>query len=270
MKRIALILMVVCLLAGAVSADVLIELDDPFWETHQDDCDYYFRAYTVNGVEGYAPLWESPGSAKQVEVLKNGEQVAGNWHYTDGDTVWCAVQSGEMNDNGYEKVRGWIRVSDCEPVPDYLSFAEVHGSEFTEFDPAYEHALDGVETMVLWKYPGSGIVEDPGVDTAWAEGMQMSELFSQCWTDPEGRFWGFVSYCYGIRNTWVCLSDPANAELEPDPEVLEQKELYPPAEELPSPENGVSTLAVVLVACVVLVSAGLIAVLIRRKRTRRT
>ena len=273
MKKWLICLLVLCLLATVASADVLLELDDDFWETHQEECEYLYRAYTVNGKDGYAALWESPVSSRQRETVPNGEQVSGNWLYTADGETWLAVQSGEINNQGYEVIRGWIRLSDCVAVPDYLSFEAAYGEEFVPFDPAYSDAFDGVPEAILWSYPGSGVVEADGVDTRWwTEGTSAADAFDTCWFDSEGRFWGYTAYCYGIRNTWVCLSDPGNAEIPADPAVQEKLTetdiVYPAAEELPEPSGGVTALTVGLVAGVAVVSALLIVLLFRkRKRT---
>lgn len=266
----ACLLSVICL-PVAVRADVLLEVNDGFWKKHHKECDYYFRRYTVNGTEGYAVLWESPVSSRQEEVLANGTEIWSNWHYTDarGET-WCTVQTGEINNQGYEEVSGWIKTSECLAVPDYISFREAHEQEFVEYDPAYDGAFDGLETVTLWEYPCSGTVAAEGVGAEWfRENTTPAQTFSVCWRDPQGRMWGYVSYCYGIRNTWVCLDDPSSAGLETDDSVLPRDAvIYPPADQLPPARSGASGLAAGGVLAVTAVTAALIWFFFFRKKEK--
>lgn len=253
------------LLPAKVHADVLIEIDDSFWQAHQRECDYLYRTYTVNGEEGYAAVWESPVSARQKELLTNGTPIWSSWHYTDGKgETWCAVMTGEMNSSGYEEISGWIRTSDCLVNPDYISFREAYEQEFVEYDPAYDKALEGLDTVVLWRYPCSGSIVMDGMDAA---GLQDMQSFHTCWRDPQGRMWAFVGYCYGIRNTWICLDDPANPELEADENVIPgDAVVYPAADQLPAVKNGVTGLTIAAVLAVVAVTGVLLWFFFGRKR----
>ncbi len=265
MRKILLCLLLTNLLAVTVFADVLIEIDDSFWEKHQSECEYLYRAYTVNGPEGYAAIWESPLSSRQKETVLNGTEVSGIWHYTDKtDEVWCAVYGEGRTEKG-EKIRGWIKTSECIAVPDYISFEEAHSAEFVGYDAAYDHAFDEVPYVVLWTYPGSGVIEAEDIDAEWF--LREVRTLVPCWRDYQGRMWGFVSYCYGIRNTWVCLDDPANRELGKDEQVLsEDTVIYPAAGTLPPPSNGVSGLTIASVAAVIAVTIGLLIVFFIKKR----
>lgn len=249
MKRIFIAVLCACLLSvvflpAKVHADVVVELNDSFWKKHQDDCDYIFRRYTVNGREGYAVVWESPVSSKQEEILVNGTELYSNWHYTDSKgEVWCTVNGEE-----YDNVKGWIKTSECLAVPDHISFREAYEQEFVGYDSSYDHAFDGLDKVTLWAYPCSGIVEADHIDAAWfRDDTTPGKIFDTCWRDPQGRLWAFVGYCYGIRNTWICLDDPSATELdgESGADILPQDDVvYPPAEELPSVSNGVTWLTI--------------------------
>ncbi len=287
-KKLLIALLSACLLSITVLpltafADVITEPKDSFWSRHQDECDYCYREYTANGENGYAILWESPGSLRQREVIVNGTNVQGSWHYTDayGET-WCAAWGGE----GLGDVRGWIKLSECITVPDYISFQEAYGQEFVEYDHAYDHAFDGLENIVAWKYPCSGVMVSDKIETQWfREYASLEDVFHECWRDPQGRLWGYIGYLFGIRNRWVCLDDPANASLEADPSVLPDPSnafleadpsvlpqdivIYPPADELPPAHSGVTGLAVAAVLAVVAVTALLIWFLFARKKDGR-
>lgn len=267
LKKVLIFALLTLLLAASAAADIIVEPDDDFWKEHESDCEYYYRAYTVNGAQGYAALWESPASSRQREVLSNGEQVGGQWHYADGaGETWCAIGSGEWTEDGYEKLRGWVRESDCAVVPDHISFQEAHEAEFVANDGSCDAQIAAASQVVLWKYPGSGVIVET-VDAEWFQNGSIGDWFETCWRDGEGRLWGLCGYCYGYRSTWVCLSDPENEAIPADPDVLpEQPPLIPAASTLPTPGSGVSALAIGAVAAVVALSVLLIGLFFSKKR----
>ncbi len=263
------LLALVCLLwlglaPARVRADLLVEVDDSFWRAHQDECAYYYRSYTVNAPEGYAAIWASPLSSKQREVLANGVSIYSNWHYTDdAGEIWCAVMAGEMNHQGYDTIRGWMKTSDCMVRADHIQFEEVYGQEFVKYKGTYGEALADAETVVLWEYPCSGEIRAEEIDAEWFDNWNIGP----CWQDPRGRMWAYVSYCYGIRSTWICLDDPANPYLEADESILPQTEvIYPAADQLPEVKSGVTGLMVGAVLGVMAVTGLLLWVFFVKKR----
>ncbi len=263
MKKWLALLCSLALLVPTALADVIFEPEDAFYAAHRGEFEYLYREYTANGPEGYTTLWKAPDSAEQRENVANGETFSGLFLYTAGGETWSSV-SGEG-----ETLRGWVRLSDCTPVPDYLTFEEAHGAEFVPCDSSYDHAFDGLETVVLWKYPGSGIVEWADCDAKWfRENGTPSQTFQSCWEDEDGRVWGFVGYVMGVRNVWVCLSDPANQDLPASAAVLPLDAIaIPPAGEIPAPKtSGMEPVTVVLVVLVVAATAALIYLLFRKRR----
>ena len=110
------------------------------------------------------------------------------------------------------------------------AFVELYKDGITSWDPAYNTAFEGVDELVLWRYPNSGEVTDT-VSTEWLGGEKsLADYFTPCYRDEEGRFWGYINYIYGRRMAWVCLSDPSNADLPADPEVVAavEKAVGPP------------------------------------------
>ena len=204
---------------------------------------------------GYGTIWKSPNSSAQNENVPNGEVLSCHHHYTDANgDIWGGAWSGDS-----EKLRGWINISrDFAPVADYLSFQEAHGDEFVGYDKSYDDAFAGLETAVLWTYPGSGKISQE-VDARWfQENMDVSD-FQEYYLDEAGRCWGFVGYCYGIRDTWVCLSDPANSGLDRIEGIIPgavslkgllimAEEAYPPSEAVPAPKSGIGLTTILLVA----------------------
>lgn len=266
MKKLRLLLLlalIAALLAPAALADVIVEpVGDSFYNAHRGECQYLPRSYTANGGEGYLTIYASPTSSREVENLANGTQFSSSYLYTDeGGAKWCALWDARQN--GF---RGWARLDQCNPVPDYISFQEAHSDEFTGFDSAYANALDGVDTVVLWAYPGSDRVVSSGVDAQWFRDGDLADRFSICYTDPEGKFWAYVGYCYGIRNTWLCLSDPSDGALTAIADIVPIQEEIPPVADVPATGDSVTVLALVLVAVVAAGTAILIPVLFRKKR----
>ena len=128
---------------------------------------------------------------------------------------------------------------------------------------------------MLLIYPGSG-EKSAYVEAEWFTQNSGNQEFQTCYLDPQGRFWAYVGYCYGYRDTWLCLSDPANPELPVIEGIIPgtvpageyriiAEEFYPPAKTLPQPKSGAGPLAAALVAALVAVTAVLIPLLCRRK-----
>lgn len=260
------LLVLTALLPTSARADVISEPDDNFVKRHESECDYQqYRSYQVNSPEGYAALWSSPESSRQRETLANGESIGGNWLYTDekGET-WLLVEGSV---NGSWKERGWIRLSECVPAPDAIGFEERHFGEYTAYDGSFDEALSELETVVLWKYPCSGVVVNNRLDI---RDLHFGENLQHCWRDPEGRVWGYVGYVVGYRNVWICLSDPANPSIPADESVLPRLEtVYPPAEKLPAPKSGVTGTTVALVVGLAVVTAGLLWIFFGMRKKRR-
>ena len=99
------------------------------------------------------------------------------------------------------------------------AFVKLYADDITGWDSAYDDAVRSADKLVLWRYPGSGQVT--GSVEGWYSGDQdPAEVFDTCYTDAEGRFWGYVSYIYGERLNWVCLSDLGSEALPADPAVV--------------------------------------------------
>lgn len=266
-KRLGVLLLALLFIVstpGLARADVLVEPRDDFYEKHRDTCVYQSRQYLANGAEGYATLWKSPASSTQTENVANGEILNVDFVYTAADgTKWGGVWGAEA-----EELRGWVRLDDCLVLPDYIAFAEAYAEAFVDFDPAYADALADVETVALWKYPGSGMLVSE-VEAEWFHDDMSGAgyVFDRCYVDADGRFWGFCQYCYGIKNTWICLSDPANTTLAADAAILPLNgELILAAAHIPAPGAGIPMLAVILVVALAAVTALLIWLLFRKKK----
>ena len=88
-----------------------------------------------------------------------------------------------------------------------------------------EETLPVGEKAVLWSYPCSG--ENQGI-------LEPEEelTFSEFYKDSQERIWGNLGYYRGIRDRWICLSDPENEEIpmEEEPPVIPGQAIQEQAE----------------------------------------
>jgi len=264
LKRSFTVLLLACtlliLLPLAARADVLITPRNDFFDRHFGDCTFLGRNFVANGSGGSVSVKLEPGSNKEVTALQNGDTVTIQFTYEQGGQTWGAtvLAYGATPD-------GWIPMDQLLLVYDYISFADEHQSEFTAYTGDLSELLNA-SSVVFWSWPGSG-------ETTWVYGAGAPETVTswltptQVYTDSEGREWGFIPYFYGARNSWVCLSDPANENIP----------AFNPA---PSPapwpsggssvaHDGISTqllFIIIAVAAVVVVTAVLIRVFWKPKK----
>ena len=69
---VALVLALTVTLPAA--ADIIIEPDGVFYNTHRNECYYVGRSYIANGKEGHVAVYSAPG-ALMPEYMTNGERV---------------------------------------------------------------------------------------------------------------------------------------------------------------------------------------------------
>ncbi len=199
-KTIAILIMclaVLTMICLPVAADLIWEPDDDFYRREAENCESLGRNYTADGSGGSVDLFKSPVSDKKVATVQNGNEFYVSFTYRDRDgEKWGIVQL----DSG---IAGWIPMNELAIVYDYISFEEEHKSEFRQWEGNYDGFKTGKE-VVFWSYPGSGIItrKDSDIDEKFS--------ISNVYTDSDGRDWGFVRYYYGVRNSWVCIDDPAN------------------------------------------------------------
>ncbi len=248
-----------------ISADVIVEPKDDFFEEHIDECVYNnFRQYVVNTDKGYAYLYVNPESSSTVKGYSNGEIVRISWLYTDkSGEIWGVLS--------YET--GWFRISDLTVVYDGYSFIEDHGNEFEEYAKgSYSIVASEEDPVIVWQYPGKKL------NHSYTYG-DMEDFISKTYTDNEGTVWGYISYLEGSRNVWVCLSDNKGSIIEDDEETvdlkadqkttvivngeaIELKKAPVPQDKIPVSDGISKTLIIVgsLVAGVVIITAVLIIV----------
>ncbi len=216
MKRFVFLTMLAALLfalALPAAADVAYMPRDDFLMKHMDECSYENRWYYANGSEGYVLAYRSPESS-DATPLPNGNRYLitniyqGSWGVLEYDTK--TLENSESSGS----VVGWVKLDQMVAEYDNVAFRADHAGELTECSDELEIAED--QTVYAYQYPGSGIVvaEFSG---DWATSIP----FQQAFTDPAGRKWGYCGYLFGVKNFWVCLDDPFNAELAPDENRVE-------------------------------------------------
>ena len=258
----------------AASADIIFEPPDSFYKKHYADCVNINRNFYANGKDGYIMLKSEPGASGEVAAFVNGTIFNISFAYDRNGEQWGVVtfyaaadSAGQNNGTRVNEGTGWIPMSDLVVVYDYISFEEEYGSEFYSYSgDSYDGLSENIE-LVFWTWPGSGeIAETHRIShaTNYTESERIWLTTERAYKDAEGREWGFVPYYYAARNRWICLSDPANADIpafNPAPEP----QLWPPIDpgSLPSPRSGAPTLIIIItmVAAVTIGTAVLIKIL---------
>ena len=188
MKRTICLLLAVFLCLGALPAvsATVYEPDDSFYWEHRGECQLHERDYLADGPDNVAVIYRSPLSASVVQRVKNGLEIHISYIWEDAEGfLW-----GYARDD-----TGWVPM-------DYLLLLYDNQCFQAEFPERIEEATGTLEIadVRLWSYPGSDRSETVNPD----EPVEYTAVF----TDDAGLIWGFVPYCMGVRDMWVCLDDP--------------------------------------------------------------
>lgn len=223
---------------GGAFADVIWEPRNNFYEEHKSDMVYDNTLYIINGEKGYGEFTDSPDSSKIEFTIKNGDRIQMLFTYKSGGDTFgvCEVQS-----DGGEAVGGWINLKDTINVYDAEEFEAEYAKDIKKYDGEPIKTVDG-DKVYFYTYPLSGEV-DWSMDTDG--GIDPIDITST-YTDADGRTWGYVSYYFGARGVWICVSDPTNGNL---PDTLKKDysdKIITPAETAPQPQKTGSTPAIVL------------------------
>ena len=257
MKRLICLSLALWLLAVPVLADVIWEPEDDFYTAHREACEYLGRSYYANGQAGFAMVFETPEAKAYAEPhLENGAvlYVSFTLEYEGGAWGVAELEDGRT---------GWVRMEALTPVYDQQSFREDHAGEIRA--EARTLSVDGL-ALCCYDFPG-GTWQWQGdpADTKGLEPLTFSELY----TDAEGREWGYLGYWYGIRNAWICLTDPENPDLPAEDHTPELYPLAEDAEDVPPLEASGGISAELATAGAVVLVCGVTAVLLFRMRKRR-
>ena len=227
-KILALLFALLLLLPSLAAADAIVEPENSFYRTHQDECQHMsVRIYIIDGPDGSLGLYTAPG----------GTDKEGN--------VWGFSEAYD----------GWVPMWYTLVQYDYIAFEAEHRDAIT--DNTERLAVDG-DSAYLYPYPGGPY--------PFEFGDIQGTVPTRCYTDEQGRLWGFIPYIYGLRNYWVCLSEPGSDALT-DPE---EKAPVPSGFEAPAPEElpAASGTGVIIaaVAGVALVTLAVVLILFRKRR----
>lgn len=256
-----------------VYADIIWEPDDMFYNNHASECTYVNRAFTANGPDGIVIVYKNPESPQKVTQLDNGTVIFISFTYQDSEGILWGIY-----ENTNAKKTGWMPMDYMEVVYDSISFAEEFQEEITgQVEQELDKQYLGQE-IYLWKYPGA----ENGTPMQTQEHLP---TYNAVFKDEEGRLWGNVNYYYGMKNSWVCIDQPtadfetlypngapqrgktAEASTEPTTESsIEEPTEQSNAERIkPKLKQNIIIVTVILVLSVVLVTAGLLVVLKRKK-----
>jgi len=261
MKKVVFTLILAWLIllpAFSAFADVLVEPDNDFFNKNRRNIVQLDRSHYVNAPGGFAVMKEAPGVRGEITRIENGETVFVNYTCLYNGEFWGLTLGYPVPEQG-RSADGWIRMDDLLVLYDYISFAEEHFDEFYDYKGDFEE-LERAGAAVLWPWPGA---EAP----VWkVEQLDMSDIeylqVSFAYTDESGREWGFVTYLYGSRNIWICLSDPVNPNIPafnpaPPPNKWSTDTEHTNIE---GDQSDIPVLIIVLVAAVVLITFILIRV----------
>ena len=178
-------------------ADVLIELENDFYNRNRNDIVFLGRSFFVNGADGYVPVMEDPGSKHEIGRLQNGEITFLQYSCLYNGEFWGF--SSEFS--------GWISIDQLLVLYDNVAFEEDHFEEIYPYDGDFA-AIKEVGSAIAWSWPGA-------TAPMWTfEGLDTDNLWVvHAYRDEQGREWGLVTYLFGYRNIWFCLDDPLNSDI---------------------------------------------------------
>ena len=246
MKKHLTALIAVCFLLAsslAAYADLLIEPENDFYDRYRDKIVYLGRSFSANGADGFVFVRTEPGSKKNLAKVANGETFFVRYSCLYNGDYW-----GFIFDHS-----GWIKLSEMLVLYDYVAFEEDHLDELYLYSGDYA-AIKETCSAIAWPWPGADAllwtIEDLNIDNF---------RVSHAYKDDAGREWGFVTYLYGSRNIWFCLSDPLNRDIPvfnpvPEPGVwVSETEHIDIKLQMKTPENDSSKLIVVIILVAALV-----------------
>ncbi|WP_167956099.1 hypothetical protein [Anaerosporobacter faecicola] len=224
-----------------IKADVIWEPEDDFYREHTDECTYVNRSYTSNGEKGYIIVYRSPIQNKKIDALINGSTLHVSFSYDKDGEIWGVINYDKKGDDTVEPAyaggtTGWVRLEELNVVYDEISFREDHTGQIQSYSGDFD-TYEIKEQIYIWTYPGSGEALNKIDKTTW-DNKENAPNLSECYTDEDGREWGYVGYYYGMGG-WICISDPENEKLPIKQHAKEEEftPVEPPKDILKSQEQ---------------------------------
>lgn len=186
---------------AAVSADVIIEPSDSFYNSHSSEIEGNGGKYTRRfELAAETKVYNDP-NGKAVGKLSAGISPYISYYYTDKSGVkW----GGYFDYSGDDELL-WIPVDGLDYVYDNYSFEEEHKDEITDGGADEYASYKTDKTIYLWAYPGS--TESISMETHPDEFMT---YVSKIYTDTTGGKWGYIGYIWG-ESGWIYLDDPTDS-----------------------------------------------------------
>ena len=186
---------------AAVSADVIIEPSDSFYNSHSGEIETNSgRNSRRFELAAETKVYSDPGG-KAVGKLSAGISPYISYYYTDKSGVkW----GGYFDYSGDDELL-WIPVDGLDYVYDNYSFEEEHKDKITDGGADEYASYKTDKTIYLWAYPGS--TENIPMETHPDEFIT---YVSKIYTDTTGGKWGYISYIWG-ESGWIYLDDPTDS-----------------------------------------------------------
>ena len=263
LRKFFALLLILLVFVLPASADILWEPYDndyysEFVMVDRNYLEYMARTYVVP--EGMtANLYESPKADKVIKTLEAGTRIyIGPYGELFGET-WAAGYVYHDFDEG------WLRLDRLQLEYDHEAFSEQFGSQFvTTDDKLTREDVDG--EIQSWTYPGSGIssrtIPADALGGDYNDGVM---TFQYVWTDPDGGRWGYVGYYMG-RCGWVWLDDPTN----PEPPVRTYPAESTVTDTSPEEDPGGSSIVWIAIPVAVLVLGTAIAIVLLKKKSKKS
>lgn len=203
MKKIliaAAALIICTAMPAAVSADVIIEPSDSFYNSHSGEIETNSgRNSRRFELIAETKVYNDP-NGKAVGKLSAGISPYISYYYTDKSGVkW----GGYFDYSGDDELL-WIPVDGLDYVYDNYSFEEEHKDQITDGGADEYASYRTDKTIYLWAYPGS--TESISMESHPDEFMT---YVSKIYTDTTGGKWGYISYIWG-ESGWIYLDDPTD------------------------------------------------------------
>lgn len=203
-NKLFLCILLCLVLCFSVFADVLPWPDNDFLHVHEADIDYTTERYVTYSPFGSVAFYEKPNGKEIVFEAENYEIIYPCYKYEAPDGLWLLVET-RINGNW---TSGWCDFGELlalynsdvffEEYADRIGGATAWSAEYAE------------ELLISYAYPCSGIPREEMILDPHSESLPE---FQSSFVDADGRTWGYVNYYRGMRNAWVCLSDPYNKEI---------------------------------------------------------
>lgn len=245
------------MLPRQVSADLVYEPEDSFYEQHSQECEYENRTYRANGPDGELIVYKSPENSAIQERIENGTNIYISYVYTDKNGItWGII------DDWSQDISGWIPMEYVSEIYDNVYFMKHYAQAIIEEygDISY---IPPEENCLAWAYPGA---KNPTEFYINHDNTDFYPSYYRTFTDECGHVWGLIGYYYGQRDEWICLDAPSASYEElygdnpPVRELENQATIYSSTDIRPESTrtNRIAIWSCILVAGVVIVTAVLL------------